>query len=160
MINKQKLISIFSILSGIILALTGTWGIGVYFYSGIAVLEQPDKSIIFWSLPILFIGVITVQNPTSVNDDKITVEDFELKQNYPNSFNPSTNISFVIPTSGLVNLKVFNILGNEITTLLSEQLLAGEHTVPFNAAGLSSGIYFYSLTVNNFTKTKEMVLLK
>ncbi len=105
-------------------------------------------------------GVITVENPTSVNDDEITVEDFELKQNYPNPFNPSTNISFVIPTSGLVNLKVFNILGNEITTLLSEQLLAGEHTVPFNAAGLSSGIYFYSLTVNNFTKTKEMVLLK
>jgi len=57
MINKQKLISIFSILSGIILALTGTWGIGVYFYSGIAVLEQPDKSIIFWYLPILFIGI-------------------------------------------------------------------------------------------------------
>ena len=105
-------------------------------------------------------GVITVQNPTNVNDDNIIVEDFELKQNYPNPFNPSTNISFVIPTSGLVNLKVFNILGNEITTILNDQLFAGEHTVPFNAAGLSSGIYFYSLTVNNFTKTKVMVLLK
>ena len=105
-------------------------------------------------------GVITVENPTSVNDDNITVEDFELKQNYPNPFNPSTKISFVIPTSGLVSLKVFNILGNEITTILNDQLFAGEHTVPFNAAGLSSGIYFYALTVNGFTKTKEMVLLK
>jgi len=105
-------------------------------------------------------GIITVQNPTSVNDDKITVEDFELKQNYPNPFNPSTKISFVIPTNGLVSLKVFNVLGNEIATLLNDQLFAGAHTVPFNAAGLSSGIYFYALTVNGFTKTKEMVLLK
>ncbi|MBT8382866.1 MAG: T9SS type A sorting domain-containing protein [Ignavibacteria bacterium] len=105
-------------------------------------------------------GVITVQNPTSVNEDGITVDDFELKQNYPNPFNPSTKISFVIPVSGNVNLKVFNILGNEITTLLNEQLFAGEHTVPFNAAGLSSGIYFYALTVNGNTQTKEMVLLK
>ncbi len=105
-------------------------------------------------------GVITVENATSVNNDEITVEDFELNQNYPNPFNPSTKISFVIPVSGLVNLKVFNILGNEITTLLNEQLFAGEHTVPFNAAGLSSGIYFYALTVNGNTKTKEMVLLK
>jgi hypothetical protein len=58
MINKQKLISIFSILSGIILALMGMLGIGVYLFSGIAVLDQPDKSIIFWYLPILFIGII------------------------------------------------------------------------------------------------------
>jgi len=105
-------------------------------------------------------GVITVENATSVNNDEITVEDFELNQNYPNPFNPSTKISFVIPVSGIVNLKVFNILGNEITTLLNEQLFAGEHTVPFNAQGLSSGIYFYALTVNGNTKTKEMVLLK
>jgi plastocyanin len=105
-------------------------------------------------------GVITVENPTSVNDDDITVKDFELKQNYPNPFNPSTKISFVIPVSSVVKLKVFNLLGNEITTLLHEQLFAGEHTVPFNAAGLSSGIYFYALTVNGNTKTKEMVLLK
>ncbi len=62
-------------------------------------------------------GVITVENASSVNEDGITVDDFELKQNYPNPFNPSTKISFVIPTSGLVSLKVFNILGNEITTI-------------------------------------------
>jgi len=105
-------------------------------------------------------GVITVENPTSVNNDNITVKDFELKQNYPNPFNPSTKISFVIPVSSVVKLKVFNLLGNEITTLLNEQLFAGEHTVSFNAAGLSSGIYFYALTVNGNTKTKEMVLLK
>ena len=105
-------------------------------------------------------GVIIVENATSVNNDEITVEDFELKQNYPNPFNPSTKISFVIPTGGLVSLKVFNVLGNEIATLLNDQLFAGAHTVLFNADGLSSGIYFYALTVNGFTKTKEMVLLK
>lgn len=105
-------------------------------------------------------GVITVENPTVVKEDEITVEDFELNQNYPNPFNPSTKISFVIPVSSDVNLKVFNLLGNEVTTLLNEQLFAGEHTVPFNAAGLSSGIYFYALSVNGNTKTKEMVLLK
>ena len=105
-------------------------------------------------------GVITVENATGIIEDGITIEDFELKQNYPNPFNPSTKISFVIPVSSVVKLKVFNLLGNEITTLLNEQLFAGEHTVPFNAAGLSSGIYFYALTVNGNTKTKEMVLLK
>ncbi len=105
-------------------------------------------------------GVITVENATSVNNDEITIEDFDLKQNYPNPFNPSTNIEFQIADLEFVSLKVYNILGNEIATLLNEQLVAGKHTVPFNAAGLSSGIYFYSLTVNGFTKTKEMVLLK
>ncbi len=105
-------------------------------------------------------GVITVENATSVFDDKITVADFELKQNYPNPFNPSTKISFVIPSNSQVQLKVFNILGNEVSTLLNDQLSAGEYTIPFIASGLSSGIYFYSLSVNGFNKTKEMVLLK
>jgi len=105
-------------------------------------------------------GVIIVETATSVNNDKITVEDFELRQNYPNPFNPSTKISFTIPVSADVQLKVFNVLGNEISTLINEQLFAGNYTVPFNAVNLSSGIYFYSLSVNGFTKTKEMVLLK
>jgi len=115
-------------------------------------------------------GVITVENATGVNDDEITVEDFELKQNYPNPFNPSTKISFLIPGSGIVKLKVYNILGNEIATLVNEEKPAGSYEVEFfaiggsvsggSAADLSSGIYYYSLTVNGNTKTKKMVLLK
>ena len=122
-------------------------------------------------------GVITVENATGVNDDNITVEDFELKQNFPNPFNPSTKISFVIPVSGIVKLKIYNILGIEIATLVNEEKPAGSYEVEFstingflptgrhsasdgNAANLSSGIYYYSLTVNGNTKTKKMVLIK
>ncbi len=115
-------------------------------------------------------GIITVEDPTSVKDDDITVEDFELRQNYPNPFNPSTKISFVIPFSAIVNLKVFNILGSEIATLVNEEKPAGSYEVVFSATGgsapdgnaytLTNGIYFYSLTVNGNTETKKMILLK
>ena len=85
---------------------------------------------------------------------------FELAQNYPNPFNPSTVIKFQIPSAVNVSLKVFDILGNEVATLVNEVKPAGYHSVEFNAAGLASGIYLYKLQAGSFVETKKMMLVK
>lgn len=85
---------------------------------------------------------------------------YELSQNYPNPFNPSTTIRYSIPEAGLVTVKVFNLLGQEVTTLVNNQQVTGSYEVKFDASALASGIYFYSLEVNNFKVTKKMMLMK
>jgi len=87
-------------------------------------------------------------------------DQFELSQNYPNPFNPSTTIQFSIPTEGFVALNVFNSLGEKVSTLVSESLNAGTYKYDWNASVLPSGIYFYSLTADNFKQTKKLVLMK
>jgi hypothetical protein len=86
--------------------------------------------------------------------------DFSLLQNYPNPFNPSTKIEFKIPTAGLVILKVYDILGREVKTLLNEEMQPGNYTIDFDASALSSGLYFYSLQTGEFSITKKMILLR
>jgi hypothetical protein len=86
--------------------------------------------------------------------------DFALLQNYPNPFNPSTAISYRLPVSSQVTLKVYDILGTEIETLVNEEKPAGSYEIEFNAVGLSSGIYFYKLQAGSFIQTKKMILLK
>jgi len=86
---------------------------------------------------------------------------YSLSQNYPNPFNPTTNIEFTIPSSRNVSLKVFDILGREIVTLIeNEYLSSGTHQVQFDAKSLASGIYFYRFETSNFTETRKMLLLK
>ena len=85
---------------------------------------------------------------------------FLLMQNYPNPFNPSTNISFSIPTKSLVSLKVFDLLGREVATLMSQEKPAGTYQATFDASKLSSGVYFYQLQADKFTETKKLLLLK
>ncbi|HSR18609.1 MAG TPA: T9SS type A sorting domain-containing protein, partial [Ignavibacteriaceae bacterium] len=97
---------------------------------------------------------------TEVNQEKINYMTYELKQNYPNPFNPSTTISFSLPQSQKVELKVFDILGNEVAVLLNEFKSAGEHKIEFDASNLSSGIYFCRLTAGALVQTKKMVLLQ
>jgi len=87
-------------------------------------------------------------------------EQFILEQNYPNPFNPSTTIQFRIPNSSFVNLKVYDILGNEVATLVNEEKSTGSYEVNFNSKGLSSGIYFYTISAGNFIETKKMVLMR
>jgi hypothetical protein len=87
-------------------------------------------------------------------------ESYTLDQNYPNPFNPTTNIRFSIPETGLVTLKVYNALGQEIATLLNEEKNAGSYEYNFNASDLTSGIYFYKIMSNNYTATKKMILIK
>jgi hypothetical protein len=85
---------------------------------------------------------------------------FELKQNYPNPFNPATKINFSLPKSGNVKLSVFDITGKVISTIVNSELSAGSYSADFDAAGLSSGIYFYRLETGNFVSTKKMTLVK
>ncbi len=101
------------------------------------------------------------------DEEQIQPNDFLLYQNYPNPFNPSTKISWQIPASlnpskggTLVTLKVFDILGNEVVTLFNNEQSAGVYEIEFDARRLSSGIYFYKLTAENFTQTRKMVLMR
>jgi|WetSurSiteA1Bulk_404760.scaffolds.fasta_scaffold00523_4 photosystem II stability/assembly factor-like uncharacterized protein len=111
----------------------------------------------------------SLESTTSVGDDNlISPNTFSLEQNYPNPFNPSTTIRYNIPTviasetkqSQMVTLKVFDILGNEVATLVNEEKPAGSYEVKFNASGLSSGIYFYKLQAGSLVETKKMTLLR
>jgi len=86
--------------------------------------------------------------------------EYKLSQNYPNPFNPSTIIEFAMPTSGYVTLKVFNSLGQEVTELINKEMIAGNHSINFNASNLSSGIYFYRMSAGKFVKTNKMLLIK
>ncbi|MBT8378641.1 MAG: T9SS type A sorting domain-containing protein [Ignavibacteria bacterium] len=86
--------------------------------------------------------------------------EFTLEQNYPNPFNPKTTVSYSIPELSFVTLRVYDVLGNVITTLINEEKSIGIHTIDFNASDLPSGIYFYQLQAGNLTQTKKMILLK
>ena len=88
------------------------------------------------------------------------VNGYSLEQNYPNPFNPSTTIKYQIPELSFVTIKVYDVLGNEITTLVNEEKPAGNFEVEFNASNLTSGIYFYRIQAGDFVETKKMVLMK
>jgi len=87
-------------------------------------------------------------------------EQYSLSQNYPNPFNPTTQIAYTIPRSSVVQLKVFNVLGQEVATLVNGTMVAGTHVVTFNPTGLASGVYFYRITAGDFASVKKMLLLK
>ncbi len=105
--------------------------------------------------------VIGINQISSIVPDKFT-----LSQNYPNPFNPTTNLEFGIPASqgesklGFVSLKVYDVLGKEVASLVNGNLNPGIYKYDFDASGLTSGIYFYTLKVNEFSETKRMMLLK
>lgn len=85
---------------------------------------------------------------------------YDLSQNYPNPFNPTTNINFELPLDGKVSLKIFDMTGREVASLVNEVKTAGYYSINFNASSLSSGVYFYNLKSDNFTMTKKMMLIK
>lgn len=98
---------------------------------------------------------------SSVNlSDIKTPESYSLYQNYPNPFNPATTIKYSIPTESFVNLKVYNLIGQEVAELVNEQQQIGNYQVSFDANNLPSGIYFYSIKAGNFAETKKMLLVK
>jgi hypothetical protein len=98
--------------------------------------------------------------PVSVNDEGQSPSTYSLEQNFPNPFNPSTKINYTLNQAGFVQLKVYNILGVEVATLVNGYKYSGDHSVDFNASKLSSGVYLYQLSVNNFTQTRKMILEK
>jgi soluble P-type ATPase len=85
---------------------------------------------------------------------------FKLEQNYPNPFNPTTTIRYSVATGGIVSLKVYNTLGQEVATLVNGNVAPGEHIATFDATKLSTGVYIYKLTSGNNVETRKMVLLK
>ena len=98
--------------------------------------------------------------PSDIETESSQVIEYELHQNYPNPFNPVTTIKYEIPVSGFVSLKAFDLLGNEVATLVNENRNAGKLSVEFDADGLSSGIYYYQLLSDEFIRTKKMILMK
>jgi hypothetical protein len=112
-----------------------------------------------------FSGAFTYSDIVEVD---YTPVNYQLAQNYPNPFNPSTSISFTLPVSAFVSLKIYNILGNEVTTLVNQLVQAGKHEVKFDATGLPSGVYLYTLRAGDpatgsgqaFIETKKMLLMK
>jgi len=105
----------------------------------------------------------SIKNITSIDvkqENKQTPTNFTLSQNYPNPFNPSTKIKYSIPNSGLVTLKVYNILGQEIATLVNQKQKSGNYEVNFNASQLASGVYMYRIQAGDFSISKKMLFIK
>ena len=103
----------------------------------------------------------SISNPTSVSKDiKGSSNNYILSQNYPNPFNPKTKINYSVPEFGLITIKVYDLLGKEVATLINEERNAGNYQIDFDGTGLPSGVYFYKLTAGNFSETKKLVLMK
>ncbi len=127
------------------------WGIG----GGVSSYLQAGKDLL-----VNLISEIIGEPTTSVDQNNISVKQFSLNQNYPNPFNPTTSISYQLSESGKVNMKVYDMLGKEVSTLVDENQIEGFYKVNFDASSLSSGIYFYKIQTENFIETKKMILVK
>jgi len=104
--------------------------------------------------------LVVSKNITGIDNQENLPDKFYLSQNYPNPFNPSTTIEYNIPKAGLVTLKIYDILGREVRTIVNKEKTAGSYKISFNASSFASGVYFYRLTSGGFTLIKKMVLLK
>jgi hypothetical protein len=124
--------------------------------------EAPDTS---YDVPMQFNNDIwrklndVIYNQTTVENNIATLR-FELKQNYPNLFNPSTSISFSVGTYSYMSLRMYDVLGREIATIFSGTIPAGSYTKQWDASHLPSGVYFYHLKAGGYRETKKLVLIK
>jgi hypothetical protein len=104
-----------------------------------------------------------INKVTGIGDDQgslLEPTSYNLAQNYPNPFNPVTSIKYSIKVAGLVSIKVYDILGNEVATLVNEEKVQGVYSVTFDASHLSSGVYFYKINSGNYSEVKKMVFIK
>jgi hypothetical protein len=145
-------------------------GTNFYFHAwygiGTGAYTSPDSSghdsLVTWALtgPVVE-QAIWSDVPIGIHSTSVEVPvEYALMQNFPNPFNPTTNIRFDLPTSGFVTLKVYNMLGKEVAVLLEKNLQAARYMVDFNASELPSGIYFYKLQAGDYTSIKKMTLIK
>jgi hypothetical protein len=130
-------------------------GFNIY-YAGVNNLVNNATTFDQYDFGYLNIGGVSI---VQENDISIPLA-FELKQNFPNPFNSSTVITYYVPRKSFVILKVYNLLGSEITKLVQEEKVAGKHEIRFDRFNLSSGVYFYRLTADGFTQTKKMLLIR
>ena len=121
-----------------------------------------DSGLVSFTIPRYSGAIVTLSQSQSVGilDDKNIIKDFHLYQNYPNPFNPETTIKFALPKAANVNLKIYDVLGRYIKTLVNEELEPGYHTINFNASNLTSGVYFYTLKSGDFFSVKKFILIK
>jgi hypothetical protein len=136
----------------VVVAVVG--GIGIDYLNSITVMKSNAQQVIDFYDDI--VGVMTYMEDPS---EQIP-HNFALHQNYPNPFNPTTTIRFSIPRSAEVSLRIFNLLGEEVATLVSGNRDAGTHVVEWDATGQPSGVYFYRLSTNDFVQTRKLVLLR
>jgi hypothetical protein len=136
---------------------------GGFDYMGVT--SANNKAWVFWSDDKsgtfnAWAGYVNI-TPTGIGHNENEIPKlYSLTQNYPNPFNPSTKIEFSLPKAGRVKLLVYNVLGDEVATLVNEKMEAGIHAVNFRGDNFSSGVYFYKITAGNFTDTKKMLLVK
>jgi hypothetical protein len=150
----------------------GGFDAGRRYYRYVTPYDSRDRDNVLWPdaftlQPIVwkatnldFEAVPTYNNGVSVDRDADLASEYVLSQNYPNPFNPSTTISFNLPQSGNVTLTVYNVLGQQVATLVNGALSAGTHSVPFDASRLASGVYVYELRAGSFVQQKRMMLVK
>jgi hypothetical protein len=103
---------------------------------------------------------VKYQTITAVNENRGSINGLDLRQNSPNPFRQSTTISYNLPDDGLVSLKVYNVIGNEVATLVNSNQSRGSHTIQFNADGLTSGVYYYTLRFGDQVKSNKMFVVK
>ena len=141
----------------------------VEFYHSLTYLNQPSSGSPGWfylTASDSTVGVYVIRTYVSLVTDvakqetDLTPATYSLSQNYPNPFNPATTIKFQVAKDGFVSLKVYDILGNEVETLVNEYINRGSYNVKFNGAGLASGIYFYKLQTGSYSAVKKLMLLK
>ena len=110
-------------------------------------------------------GSFKTSGATAVEEQETMPTEYELSQNYPNPFNPTTRINFAIPQNSFVTIKVYDMLGREVKTLINQQMVSGNHSIDWNADNnlgikVATGMYIYRITAGNFVSTKKMVLIK
>jgi hypothetical protein len=131
-------------------------GLTIGSYTGILKVNSNDPV-----TPVKNIGLRLNVGPVGVQTNLTGIpSEFKLDQNYPNPFNPSTVINYQIPVNNFVTLKIYDLLGKEVMTLVNEQKQAGYYNVEFNATNFASGIYFYTVKAGDFKETKRMLLVK
>ena len=136
-------------------------GFSYFTKDGIALLIDSDKSQNdTGKVAVQGINIIAATTVTAVNEPDATPREFELEQNYPNPFNPTTAISYQLSAVSKVTLKVYDVLGREVATLVDGEMNAGMHEVTFDASRLASGIYLYQVRAGAFTATRKLLLLK
>jgi hypothetical protein len=122
--------------------------------------EEKMKRLLLIAFLLAFIPLKGEIKNDSKDKSRANELNYTLSQNYPNPFNPETNVKISIDRDEFVTLKIYNIIGQEVKTVIAEDLAKGEHTIRINAGDLSGGVYFYTLRAGSYTKTMRMTLLK